>query len=611
MGGLVARYGLADMEKSVPGSSQTRLLILQDSPQRGANTPLGLQALVRQANINFGSFTLYDVNKALFQLNNLLDRPASQQLLLYRATDASSGCALNTFLDNTYRPKITFPSGQNPPYQIIATSNGSQCGNALFAPYTELARGDGNIFLSPFPWIIRTRYYAQVIVNAIPANGQANRLSTLQFYSIIRLFGFINIRNNFVREDYNCPAGLLAVDGVAGGTQYIGRRLPAALPTTAGIGFSFNPFFSANGSYSLQREFCFVPTASALDLADFNQATLQGKNINSINSISSSRTNGFIAQEPFTDLSRGGTYYNAFHTSFAARNSEWIFSKMENKQVPASYCSNECNPAPDLQISGPVQLCGSGSYSLSNFNNPITWSSSDPNVATINSISGVANTVATGNVIFSALNSAGCVVVTKTVQVYSGQPIPTGKWYYYTGSSSTTPLSSVQYVAPGQVTIVLDPLNDFSFRSSNSSAPVTRVNGRTVSFTLGRNMVVQITATPTNSTCVRSGTYAFSSQGYSYAATPNPASSELTVTKNSQYDSARSMDLTDGEVVSQDASTQPFEAILYDMMGNQVSTRTSANNKAVFRVQGLPTGPYVLRITQGKNTQTEHIQISH
>ncbi|WP_157886975.1 esterase/lipase family protein [Hymenobacter sp. PAMC 26628] len=49
MGGLVARYGLAEMEKAQPGSTYTRLLVTQDSPHRGANTPLGLQALVRQA----------------------------------------------------------------------------------------------------------------------------------------------------------------------------------------------------------------------------------------------------------------------------------------------------------------------------------------------------------------------------------------------------------------------------------------------------------------------------------------------------------------------------------------------------------------------------------
>lgn len=86
MGGLVARYQLADMVKN-NRPTQTRLLILQDSPQRWANVPLGLQALVRQADIDFGGFfKLSDVNQTLKQALTLLDQPASQQLLLYRAT---------------------------------------------------------------------------------------------------------------------------------------------------------------------------------------------------------------------------------------------------------------------------------------------------------------------------------------------------------------------------------------------------------------------------------------------------------------------------------------------------------------------------------------------
>ena len=48
MGGLVARYGLAEMEKAQPGSTNTRLLVTHDSPHRGANTPLGIQALTRE-----------------------------------------------------------------------------------------------------------------------------------------------------------------------------------------------------------------------------------------------------------------------------------------------------------------------------------------------------------------------------------------------------------------------------------------------------------------------------------------------------------------------------------------------------------------------------------
>ncbi len=46
MGGLVSRYGLARMSKYA-GGAHTRLLILHDSPQRGANNPVGVQSLTR------------------------------------------------------------------------------------------------------------------------------------------------------------------------------------------------------------------------------------------------------------------------------------------------------------------------------------------------------------------------------------------------------------------------------------------------------------------------------------------------------------------------------------------------------------------------------------
>ena len=48
MGGLVARYGLADLARqNIP--TQTRLLITHDSPHQGANVPLGFQALFRES----------------------------------------------------------------------------------------------------------------------------------------------------------------------------------------------------------------------------------------------------------------------------------------------------------------------------------------------------------------------------------------------------------------------------------------------------------------------------------------------------------------------------------------------------------------------------------
>ena len=338
-------------------------------------------------------FRLSDAVQILKQALVLLDQPASQQLLLYRATNAGGGFAANTFVEGAYRQKVTFAPGQQPPYQIIAASQGSQCGTQLFNPYAELIRGDGSTFLSPWPWIKRRSYNAQVIVNALPANGQANRVSTVQFYTVVRLFGFINIRTNFIREDYSCPSGLLAVDGVAGGTQYLGARLdPNKLPAPRHN--SFGPFFEFNLSYSFVREFCFVPTASALDLADFNPSSFTGKFVNGIASTSTSRTDKFIAQEGFVD--GPGTYYNLFHTTFTARNSEWMFDVMENKAFASNFCSTECS-AVTATISGPAQLCpgATGTYSISNLpaGVRVRWSVSTSGIVTPGSGTGNTFTV--------------------------------------------------------------------------------------------------------------------------------------------------------------------------------------------------------------------------
>ena len=82
MGGLVARYALADMtKKSI--STGTRLLVTHDSPHRGANVPLGLQYLIEMAGgVHLFSYNIRDVFPAYDEAINLLSRPATQQLLL-------------------------------------------------------------------------------------------------------------------------------------------------------------------------------------------------------------------------------------------------------------------------------------------------------------------------------------------------------------------------------------------------------------------------------------------------------------------------------------------------------------------------------------------------
>ena len=147
MGGLVARYALADMTKKGL-STGTRLLITHDSPHEGANVPLGLQYLIEMlGGVHFFGYNISNVYPQYNESINLLNQPATQQMLLYCATGPNT-FANNSFLSGAYRTMITFsPSGPQPAYQVVATSLGSQCAHALFAPYTQLI----NIKTNDFP----------------------------------------------------------------------------------------------------------------------------------------------------------------------------------------------------------------------------------------------------------------------------------------------------------------------------------------------------------------------------------------------------------------------------------------------------------------------------
>ena len=522
------------------------------------------------------------------------------------------------YLDGVYRQKITFGAGQRPPYQIVAASQGSQCGTQLFSPYAELIRGDGGTFLSPFPWIRRRSYNAQVVVNALPANGQSNRVSTLQFYTVLRLFSFINIRTNFVRQDYSCPSGLLAVDGIAGGTQYIGARLdPNKLPAPRHN--SFGPFFEFNFSYSFVREFCFVPTASALDLADFNQTSFTGKFINGIASTSSSRTDGFIAQEGFAD--GPGTYYNQFHTTFTARNSEWMFDVIESKSFASSYCSTECLPPLTINSSLPSgRLCAGSSTTFSIPNLPagtaVTWSTSPAGYFTPETGSGPTfTTTATGQQGTATVTAlVGACQVPVTTSVGTG-PAPIDGFYYCSSgcSSSTGPvqgqLSSFTIVPPGTYTLNLSTADNRRYGTWQGQVDggnwYTYNNNASAVVTLSAGQRAQFTVPFSGSSCgAGSGTFTLAVySSYRLVATPNPASSDLVIT---------AVDGDQPETSTTPSTTAPpFEVELYDSRGRKVKAGKSDKGKAQVDVRELPAGLYNVRAGKGQEAISKHIEITH
>ncbi len=433
MGGLIARYKLADMTKA-GRDPHTRLLILQDSPQRGANVPLGLQALTRQMLFDLPIPIISPLTQTVSLLNTgnlsptirqgnlLLDEPGTKQMLFYTATNATGGFSANMFIAGTYHNMIDGDTAPGRAYTIVAASQGSQCGQGLFSPYTELIRVNGEIGVSPLPWIVRGGLSAEAIVNAIPDNGQANRVSHLAFKIRIRLFRFIRITIPLLDRSYSCPAGLLPVDGVAGSTEDIvagGLNISGSFnswPVSALLGL---PIVNANWHVAVVPQFCFLPTASALDVPLTSQV-LQGVFSNGIGAPVQPQLKSFIAQESYT------SGYNKPHLAFTPRNAEWMYDVMENMPFADSYCASACNLAANLTISGPLTVCHTSTYTspLQGPGYTYNWTATPANLFTV--ASGTSPTFQTSNAadgsgIIQLTISGGCApVMSKEVTV--GRP---------------------------------------------------------------------------------------------------------------------------------------------------------------------------------------------
>jgi PKD-like domain len=419
MGGLVARFGLAQMVRNGE-NTQTRLLITHDSPHRGANVPLGLQMIVRNIGLltnttGGGSVAVnpFDILRPLKQLQTLLDAPATAQQIINRATSPfPSGVVSNTFLANggEYR---TMVDNLTTPYQLIATSNGSQCGIPLFNPATQILNGDVGGYLG-FEYILSSGFRTSIVVTA-SANQSANEIANWRVYSQTKIFT-IPINITLYRFTANSPA-IIPIDGVAGGTI-------ATIRNGSSESWWF-PLFGYSTSYSGTEEFCFVPTASALDATNFNASSLTEKYVNSVNISNPSKFSRFIAQEQFQRVFNGPLLFNERHIRFRARNSQWLFDQMENLtngNNTNQECTNECQTS-GLAITGNSLICTSGTYTA---NAPpgttVTWTVAPAGVATLTSNGSTATLtrIINGNVVLTA-QFGGCLTSTLNVQV--GAPI--------------------------------------------------------------------------------------------------------------------------------------------------------------------------------------------
>lgn len=218
MGGLCARYALANMTKNFPATpTEARLLITHDSPHQGANVPLGLQYLLRMVGGAqlFGN-NILDIYPDYNDVIVLLSAPATQQLLTYRSLTANT-FATNNFLSTTYRNMVTFASaGPQPAYRFIATSLGNECARPVYNPYTQLLNVSLDGFIFYFPLLsYRLRTIAETY--ALPATGSTSKIARFKLSSKFKLFGFITISKDYYDNTAYAPGQSIGNRWCSGG----------------------------------------------------------------------------------------------------------------------------------------------------------------------------------------------------------------------------------------------------------------------------------------------------------------------------------------------------------------------------------------------------------
>ena len=383
MGGLVARYCLANMTKNIGfNSTDTKILITHDSPHQGANVPLGFQYFLYNLAYTkvLGNY-IKDKNEDIREFLALNDKISTQQLLKARVTGTSQNniaVSMNSFLNganNPYHQMVDLPESQRP-YKFVATSQGSQCGKNVFEGSNVSIASQDALFTKfrMFPPTFGKKYWLNTNIKSLPAAG----VSTILDYKMEARIAILGIGLGWktVGEEVHQqnPANFVNWDGTPGGTQSIAARTGGGL--SGGLAsvspWWLTPLLSAKAGLSLnivKDQFSFVNITSALDAPETTPASTIF-NYNMFGN-ANTRVDKFVSQEFYQST------YNIFHTDYTPRNAKWMYNEMENISQPST-CIYECDPAAiTYQISGLDILCSPGVYTIANLSSTatVTWSS--------------------------------------------------------------------------------------------------------------------------------------------------------------------------------------------------------------------------------------------
>ncbi|ELM3643165.1 T9SS type A sorting domain-containing protein [Flavobacterium psychrophilum] len=629
MGGVIARYALADMEQTGL-DHKTRLFVSHDAPQQGANIPVSIQFMYRhltnqyiQTNTTlFGGIVTVPILENNFGVSNylsVLDAPASRQLL-------SNFSNLNYGIDNSIhtsfydelKAKGLANSGGYPiNCRNIAISNGAECGNGQgFNPSDDLVNYNWNKGLTfggdllsmvylPLGGVIgglfldndffgvglvglipgKSTYSVEFNAKAMPY-GSGNQIykGRISYTKKILWIG-PKITVNITNVQKSQPAGILPLDTYGGG--FYSTSIIAGSLTVPNL--------------YVRDKFNFIPTTSALDIGK-KSVVLQDTDYKM--AYVGARPPVAPKNSPFANFSTDFEKYNPnasnkTHISFNSRNGEWLAKELNIAPITTN-CSYMCA---STQITGVSNFCTSATYTAPSggtFNNwTITQGSNlvtltgngTPNI-TLTDLPNASGAVTLSLTMGDDWAKCGNITLTKTVWV--GKPSFYLDYRYFEPQPVKSKFCAVSDVP--NYTLAQQGVTNVVYTTSNN-VPISNWGGP---YCFRETNLFCVNATATNTCGTTTITYecdfrkANANTNF-YTIYPNPSNNIVNI------------DLKDQENQPEKRATITGE--LFDMMGQSKSKVEISNNKATFSVRGLNKGIYVLKIHINDKVESHQIAV--
>ena len=389
MGGLIARYGLKEME-NLSHIHDVSLLFCQDTPHLGAHVPLGiLQGMNGILRFYYDKWIIGRLALGDFKskISPVLYSNAARQMLINYVDD-------NGNVDNSYHTvwqreltKMGYPEGDNGyKMRVVSISNGQTPVIDCRKPYIYVdGRASTKILSDILMEFVAPNFFASVLGIALqdwqvfllgflpgsstlllhfeanPIGYDGRSVCNMYLRYVKKFLWMIKIRRTVFSSQRDYPLSMINYDKMPGSYYELSNANGAAISSDQAERW-VQLFTRYNLTTNFENKLMFIPTVSSLDIGEgkveLTQSDYEKKYLMNFPPASPKHT-------PFDAfyITDGSTY----HTSFEPTMLDWMLEQMK------------------VTVDGPEVATDGSRYTIRNntMNYNITWNTSDESVATV------------------------------------------------------------------------------------------------------------------------------------------------------------------------------------------------------------------------------------